>query len=290
MKRKIAVPFLALFLVMTTPGVSNTQEKRQVSDAQIHLERARNLETQGSPRAEREYRLAIEARGGEYPEALRDLSFYLERHLRFDEAAGVLKMYVDQTPNEAHVDDLKELEDMRRASVLQVRIRASKRPSLQDLNDFAALVGRYAEDQFTEALPYAERAVELYPTSVEARLALARLLIGPEQDERRCQTLKQVIKLGGDSASTYYELAKCQLILGDVAGAANSFQKTLDLDNGSFANAFEGLGVALSQLGRNEEAVVAFRKYIERGNIPQDQRQQIEQRIGRLIEKLERKK
>jgi tetratricopeptide (TPR) repeat protein len=261
--------------------------KQQIKVAETHLQRARDFELDNDPRAEKEYKLAISAKGGNYPEALREFSFYLQRRIRFSEAVAVLQEYIEQTPSEEHADDVEELNELRQAARLKRRIQALKKPLLQDLIEYSRLVSRYADNQSIDALPYAERAVRLYPDNADAYISLARTLVGPGQDQRRCQALKKAIDLGARLPSHYFDLGNCELILGDWQAAANAFQKTLDLSNGAFTDALEGLGLTFAQLGRKKEAVEALRRYLETTKTKQ-LRPQVEQHIKRLIEQLEK--
>lgn len=272
--------------LLPAPSIKSQESRERI--ATKHLERARSLELENNPKAEDEYRLAIRARAGRYPEALRELSFYLERRMRFSESAAALEKYISQTPLQQRDDDIQELSELREAATLKLRIDRLKKPPLQDLVEYSRLVSRYADNQFLDALPYAESAVRLYPDCVDAYLALVRALIGPGQEERRCKMLQRAVALGATSPSHYFDLGNCELVIGHMQAAAAAFQKTLDISNAEFTDAYEGLGLALAQLGRRTEAIAALRRYLELAKIPEQERPQLEQRIKRHIEQLEK--
>jgi predicted Zn-dependent protease len=278
--------FVLISAFFLAPQYRWQESQRRI--AGTHLERARDLELEKNPKAEDEYKLAIRAMGGKYPEALRDLCFYLRRHLRFSESAVQLSRYIAQTPREEHGDDIEELNELREAARLKIRVYRFKKPLLRDLVEYSRLVSRYADNQSLDALPYAERAVRLYPNSANAYENLARVLVRPGQDERRCRALRKAIELGASSSTMYFDLANCELVTGHTQEAVDAFRKTLNISNGKLTDAYEGLGFALGQLGRREEAIGALRTYLEQARIPEQQRSQVEQRIKRYIEKLEK--
>jgi predicted Zn-dependent protease len=278
------IPNLSLPFVVLLAVWGNAPLNGQTKAARQHLERAEELEADNGPGAEREYRLALQAMRGRYPDALRALSHYLARCMRFSEAAEALSNYIRQTPSERHLDDIEELGDLKRAAKLTQAIRASNRPPVRDLVEYSTLVSRYASVK--HALPYAERAVELYPNSAEAQLELASALVGTDPDERRCNVLRRAIGLGARSPSTFLELANCELITSHTQEAADAFQEALELTHGNLLPAWEGLILALSRLGRREDAAQAFSAYLSK--IPEEDRAEVGQRLKGRMEKLEK--
>jgi tetratricopeptide (TPR) repeat protein len=277
--------FLLIFVFLAAPAQESPKKQSRIAEA--HLERAKDFELDNDPRAEQEYRLAIQAKKGNYPEALRELSYYLQRHMRFSEAAEVLQKYIDQTSGENDKDDAEELDDLRRAARLKQNIQTANKPLLQDLIGYSKLVSRYADNQIIDALPYAERAVKFYADSAEAHLELARLLIGPGQGRRRCQVLQKAIALGAGLPIHYMDLGNCEMMLGEWQPAVEAFQKALALSNGKLTDALGGLGMAFAQLGRKKEAAEALRSFLESAKTTGPLRPEYEQQIKRMIEKLE---
>ncbi len=150
---------------------SSTLQSSQEQEAIRHYERAFLLDSNNDPAAEQEYRLAINARGGVYPEALQGLRRLLQMQLRLPEAILVLKDYIDQTPNERHTEDMKELASLENTVGLQLKVDRMEKPSITDFLALIPLIARYGKP--VKAVPYAERAVRLYPESAEAHILLA---------------------------------------------------------------------------------------------------------------------
>jgi tetratricopeptide (TPR) repeat protein len=201
--KRFLLLWIALLILGQTASASN-QRSGQYRAAKRHFERAMELDSFNDPRAEQEYRLAIKVRGGAYPDALQQLSFYLQRRLRFSEAAKALEEYISQTPQADHANDLKDLNDLQRAISLQKRINDSEKPALAGLTEFASLVSSYGK--LKDGVAYAEKALSLYPTSSEAHMLLARLLIGPGQQERRYELLRKAVELDSNNPKTHHQL------------------------------------------------------------------------------------
>lgn len=269
-----------LLLTFSELALSSVPQGKKAREAKQHLDRARELTLSNDPRAEQEYRLAIEARGGHYPEALQELRFYFQRQLRFSEAAATLEDYIGQTPREDHTDELEELRNLQRAARLQKDINDSEKPALTDLIEFASLVARHGK--LRDSVPYAERAVSLYPKSSEAHILLARSLIGTGQQERRYELLLKAIEIDPSNPKAHHQLGWYYIEMLRGQESIDEFRKALELSNEQLTDAWQGLGWALSQLGQKKEAVEAFRNYLRSGDVPKQYRIKINQQIKKL--------
>jgi hypothetical protein len=163
------------FHSVTVTGQSNT------SSAEQHLERALSYSAAKDPRAEEEYKQAIAARGGVYPKAWEAFSTYLAYALRFEEAAGAWRKYLKQTKTKVSSTELERLKRLDRGALLRSRFDDRRSMPLEEMLELTKLVDGLGSTQ--DAVPYAERAAELYPQSGEALIALAKLI--PERTKRQ---------------------------------------------------------------------------------------------------------
>lgn len=274
---------LCILLLTHSPFVYlRTPQSKRDQQARRHLERADELESRDDPHTEQEYRLAIRTRERRYPEALQKLSWYLQHNLRFSEAAAALKDYIQQTPREDHSDDIRDVGELRHAASLQKRVDSSAEPKLDDLLEYVRLVNGYATSG--DAVPYAERAVKLYPSSGKAYVSLARLLRTEEKD-RQFALLQKAAELDPQSAETHSALGWYYFSPGrNLEKAVQEFRKALDLSGGQYADAWQGLGHVLTVQGQKKEAIEAFRSYLRTRKSPT----QLDKEVERLIEQLER--
>lgn len=180
---------LVLMLTLSPPIAAQRNTKGLA--AKQHFDRAVELQILNDPRAEQEYRLAIKARRGHYPEALEKLALLLRGELRFSEAAALFKEYISQTPLEDHSEYLKEVSDLNRASILELTIRVGAKQRLEDFLEFCNFLVGYGNIE--SAGLYAQKAVSLYPDSAKAHLLLARFL--PDQTDRQHSELEIAVKL-----------------------------------------------------------------------------------------------
>jgi tetratricopeptide (TPR) repeat protein len=246
---------IALGLTCVLPADGRSQSESD-AEAKKHFQRALRLDALNDIGAEQEYKAAIGARGGNYPEASLELSFYLRRRGRFSESSQSLQAYITQTPQVDHQNDLEELADLRKAAGMKQRIDNSQRPEARDLMDFAVFVARY--QGVRDAVPYAQKSVDLYPNSSEAHVLLARLLTGSGQQERRYSLLRRAIELDPKSANAHHELGWYYIGAFRGSEAADEFRKSLDLSDGKLGDAWQGLGWALSNQGLRREAIKLF--------------------------------
>lgn len=273
---------LALIILLLPCSIFAQQSERKFHEAKRHLERAKKFELLNDPGAETEYNLAVETCEACVLEGWLDLSLYLASHLRFSEAATALGQYIKRATEEDQNDSRQTLIELRRASSLQVSISRAVKPEISELLEFTSLVSRYGRNKLRDALPYAEKAVTLYPTSSDAHVILARMLIGSRQQTRRLELLEKAIELDPDNPSAHHQLGWYYIESFHGQDAAGEFRKALDTSQGKLTEAWQGLGWALSNLGQNKEALAAFRNYLQSGEISQQYKNTIEQQIKKL--------
>lgn len=271
---------LPLVLCFISPASLKAQTLKDDKEARLHFDRAMKLSAYDSPQAEQEYRLAIAACDGYYPEAWQELSRFLQRKLRFTEAIKALQIYIEQSSGQDRTAALDDLADLKRAAELQERIDTLDKISLEDLLEFTSLVAIYG--QLKDAVPYAEQAIRLYPNSSRAYLLLANFL-PTDQKERRLALLKKAIELEPNNADTHAQLAWYYFSPdGNIKEAIAEFRKALKLSNGSYADAWRGLGIVLTIDGQTEQAVKAYQNYLRTRKMPSRFDNYVEREIMRL--------
>lgn len=259
--RRMAILIIIIFI----PLSSGIAQCKQPQDAKKHLDQAIEFDSFKNPLAEQEYRKAIEVCGGKYSDALLQLSGYLQRKSRFRESASTLQEYIRQTPKEAHQDDFEELRELQEAATIQSRINTLERPGLTDLIRFYNLISRYSENHLQDAIPYAEKAVALYPTSSGALLLLARALESSKQKDRIFNLIQKAVELTPNNLEAHYEMGRYYLWhskLERLDDSVNEFRRALDLSDGKAIEAWQGLGRALAFQEKPKEAIAALRNYL----------------------------
>jgi tetratricopeptide (TPR) repeat protein len=253
---KLRMGFILCLLVpsLTAFGQSTNRVSRE------HFERARSFESAGDNRAEPEYRMAISVRRGVYPEAWGSLSYYLAKRLRFREAADSWRKYLNQRSGKSTAGDLQILSSLERAAELKVRTDTRQTVTADELIDLVHLIDRFG--QRSEAISYAEQGLNLHPESVKLLLALADL-IKFEQKERALELLNRAVAFQSQDASVYTGRGWYYVwVTGNLAAAEADFNRAIELSKGLNASAWQGLGDTLARIGRRNEAVDAYRKYL----------------------------
>jgi len=252
-----------LSLIMVLTSVTQAQESDRAVDCTVHWKRATSYLVSNDDRAEQEYRIAMQDGDKRCVDSMLEFTDHLSRRLRFGEAADILQQYVVKTPRENHEEDLKQIEVFRNAAKIRKRLKNSVIPSLSDLIAYAKLADAYGIRKPEEALPYAEKAVELYPGSLDALMLLVDMLIPTSTDNDRVELLlNQAVAIDPDNARVRSTRGWFLLFSrGRTADAEKEFQKALELDDKD-RTAWKGLGYVLMFKGRKKQALSAFAKYL----------------------------
>lgn len=230
------------------------------SSANQHLERALSYSAAKDPRAEEEYKQAIAARGGVYPEAWEAFSTYLAYALRFKEAAVAWRNYMKQTKTKVSSTELEHLKRLDRGALLRSRHDGRQFMSMEEMLELTKLVDGFGSAQ--DAVLYAERAAALYPQSGEALIALAKL-IQNEQRDRALDLLNRAISFEPNNPSFYVARGSYFFwVQGNPRTAEADFRKAIELSKGTNASAWAGLGDSLARIGCRDEAIAAYRRYL----------------------------
>jgi tetratricopeptide (TPR) repeat protein len=240
------------------PSAATAQSS--ASGAKQHLERALSYSAAKDPRAEEEYKQAIVARGGVYPAAWEGLSIYLAQAVRFKEAAEAWRKYLKQTKTRVSSTELERLKRLDRGALLTSHYDDHRSMSLEQMLELTKLVAAFGSTHC--AVPYAERTAELYPQSGEALSDLAKL-IQNEQKDRALDLLNRAISFEPNNPSFYVSRGGYFFwVQGNPRTAEADFRKAIELSSGTNASAWAGLGDSLARLGRNDEAIAAYRHYL----------------------------
>lgn len=232
----------------------------EVLSAKEHFELARSYSAAEDPRAEKEYKQAIAARRGIYPEAWEWLGRYLAHALRFEEAAAAWRRHLKQTKEKVSPSALEYLKRLDRAASLKSQYDKGQVLALEDMLELIKLVDEFGVKQ--ASILYAEKAVELYPESGKALVALAEL-IKQEQKDRAIELLNRALTFEPNEPSIYVKRGQFFFwIHGNPVASEADFRRALELSKGSSASAWAGLGDSLARQGRRDEAIAAYRKYL----------------------------
>lgn len=261
------------------------QRGNEINDCNAHLERARSYEIVNDKRAEREFKSALTDGGTNCPSALFELSQHFSRRLRFNEAAEALKNYIERTPNDDHVEDHKELAIFEHAAIVKDRVENAEKPTLQDLLELTGLAGGYGREKTSDAMPFAEKAVSLYPESVDALLQLAGLLSPTKTDNNRVeQLLNKAASIDSNNPKVFSRRGWFYLFtMGRRVDAENEFRRALSLSGDKDPLAWKGLGYIFMFKGQKQQAVEAFSSYLKLTHSDEP-----DSEVGTLIEKLKR--
>lgn len=228
--------------------------------AKEHFERARSYSSSDDPRAEEEYRQAIADRAGVYPEAWEWLSRSLAHKLRLHEAVTAWRTYIKQAGRKVLPTAQAQLQRLERGAELKGRSDAGDFLSAEESNELVRLVDGFGARG--DAVPYAEKAVKLHPESAQALLALA-YLIKLEQKDRALELLNRAVVFEPNDPSVYLARAGYYFWVPlDPIKAELDYRRAIELSNGSIAAAWAGLGDSLARLGRRDEALAAYRRYL----------------------------
>jgi len=193
-------------------------------------------------------------------EDFKSLSSDLAQQLRFEEAAAALRKSFKQAHQKPQAPERERLRRLDRAAELKSRSDKGFPLSADEAVELTRLVSGFGAKG--SAIPYAERAVERHPESAKALVVLAEL-IKPDQKPRALELLSRAIVFEPNDPAMYLARASYYFwIHNDPAAAEKDYRRAIELSNGSNAFAWAGLGDSLARLGRRDEALAAYRKYL----------------------------
>jgi len=141
-----------------------------------------------------------------------------------------------------------------------------------------------------EALSCFEKALQIAPDSADALANRAATLCGLNRNEEALADLEKLVALYPERAEAHYYSIACVLaIVGDPKSALASFDRVISLNPAS-AEALNGRGSALRDLGRHQEALSSYDLALEvKPDFPEalDNRGTVLANLGRHDEALE---
>ncbi|HKO45274.1 MAG TPA: hypothetical protein VJU84_18515 [Pyrinomonadaceae bacterium] len=278
MKSMILLVPLLLAIAVLSPRTP-AQETSEVN-CEALLEQAETYDITNDSRAEAAFRTVALAHGKKCPEVFLKLSMNLSHSLKFNEAAEMLRVYRKLVPKSRANDD-QDLQRFEKAAKVQERIANSPLPSLDDLLDYTRYVRAYGRKPYS-AIPYAEKAVQLYPDAVEAILLLLEVLPPRQAQEERVEHLLNRAATIEPSNSTIYTTRGWWNLhtFRRSDDAEKYFRQALLVSNDSDPTAWKGLGYVFMERGKKHDAIRFFRRSLRLESADPE--------IIRVIESLER--
>ena len=183
-------------------------------------------------RAESMYRRAIELNPN-YAPARHWYSMVLGDVGRLDEALAQIQRAAELDPFSGQIKEnlgfaLERQGSFREAEAVYRRAITID-PSRPGLYVSLAILNAYAFDRFADAVPVAQKAMELDPGSPVPSDALAGLYFDLGDDNKFFETTAQAAKRWPDIPNIQLQLALVNLIRRDSAGAARHAQRALDV-------------------------------------------------------------
>ena len=145
-----------------------------------------------------------------------------------------------------------------RAKKMYQRI-LSKAPNNPDALHFLGML-LYGQHQYTSAVSYIKRAIEIQPDYVAAYNNLGNVLRKQGKLTESEQAYRKAIEIKPDHAFSYNNLGITLKDQGKFDEAAIAYQKALSLVP-DYAEAYHNLGHLLNALGRVDEAIVVYEEW-----------------------------
>lgn len=129
-----------------------------------------------------------------------------------------------------------------------------------------------------------DRALQIDPESLSARLARADILFEKEDYDEAADMYQKVLEKDDSRAQAHYKLGMCHLYENERNKAARALQKAIrhGYDN---PDIYEKLGYIYKELGQNQEAVDAFEAFLKQSDpssLATETRREILNQIERL--------
>jgi tetratricopeptide (TPR) repeat protein len=119
----------------------------------------------------------------------------------------------------------------------------------------------YRQGQISEALPWAERVVRIYPESGDGWILMARIQMRQDLVEPALESWRKAIDRLPDSVEAHSQLGVTLMRLRRIEEAIPSLRRALELKP-NLSEGFHNLGLCHLQLGHANEAAEAFRSAI----------------------------
>jgi tetratricopeptide (TPR) repeat protein len=142
---------------------------------------------------------------------------------------------------------------------LNVETQKNKRALAESL--YSQGLGILSRDDYTRALVYFEKAVEIDPNYAESwyQAGFCYGVLGRHADALRAS--KQAAKLRPDWAETFVNIGASSFALGQFKDAADAYRQAAKL-NQSNADIQYSLGLSLNKLNRTDEEILAYKRTV----------------------------
>lgn len=148
--------------------------------------------------------------------------------------------------------------DLQSVSSLTAETQKNKRSAAERL--YSQGVAYLSRDDFTRALSFFEKAVEMDPNYAEAwyQLGFSYGIQGRHADALKAS--KQAAKLRPDWAQAHVNIGASSFALGQYKDAADAYRQALRLDD--TADTEYAFGLTLNKLNRTDEEILAYRRAV----------------------------
>lgn len=282
MRKTIVLFLLSPIILFTVTYVHGQSKKQMQSDCESNVfynEAIRAYLDDNDNSEEEKFRQAIDTLNGKCPDALLKLSIILSEKLRFSEAIPYLEQYIKRTPRREHENYLSDLKELRRIAALKSKVDSQTEPSLEDLLELIPKIDGYG--RLSDAIPYAEKAVRLYPQSANALLKLSQLL-GSTDNERALALIRNAIALEPDSPDLYYTEGYTLSLARRYKEAEESYLKAIRVSSGKHRFSWYELGFIYLGQKRKKDALNTYRKYLQLNRSNDEYRYEVEGIVRRL--------
>jgi tetratricopeptide (TPR) repeat protein len=152
-----------------------------------------------------------------------------------------------------------KLGELQTFSTLNSETQKNRRAAAERL--YSQGLGILSRDDFTRALNYFEKAVEVDPNYAEAwyQAGFSYGMLGRHQDALKAS--KQAARLRPDWAETYVNIGASSFALGQFKEAAEAYRQATRLDEDN-ADAHYALGLSFNKLSRTDEEILAYKRTV----------------------------
>jgi len=150
-----------------------------------------------------------------------------------------------------------KITDLQTLSSLSAVSQKSKRAAAERF--YSQGVAQLSRDDFSRALGFFEKAIEIDPAYAEAwyQAGFAYGVLGKHSDALKMS--KQAAKLRPDWSETFVNIGASSFALGQYKEAADAYRQAIKLEDGKPETQYS-LGLSLEKLGRTDEEMLAYRR------------------------------
>ncbi|MDQ3374448.1 MAG: tetratricopeptide repeat protein [Acidobacteriota bacterium] len=142
-------------------------------------------------------------------------------------------------------------------SSLNTQTQKNKRAAAQSL--YSQGLGIVSRDEYSKALIYFEKAVEIDPNYAEAwyQAGFCYGMLGRHTDALKAS--KQAARIRPDWEETFVNIGASSFALGQYKDAVEAYRQATKLDAGNI-DAQYALGLSFNKLGRTDEEILAYKR------------------------------